>query len=81
MLNKVILYGSKNIHIFRQIVKIFRKLRIDYNNVKPSKPEVEFNPKAIPVIYDVRCYNCGGSNHKSKSINFNNTDRCSVYFR
>lgn len=35
---KSFLYGCQNIYEFRQNLKIYEKLRFDYDNVKPPKP-------------------------------------------
>lgn len=69
---KSFLYGWQKITEFNQKLKIYEKLRIDYDNVKSDvdfrprmKPEVDFKNKSRPTKSDIHCYNCGDRHHKS----------------
>lgn len=56
-------------------MKIYEKLRFDYDNVKLPKPEVDSDQKfkSKPVKLNVCIYSWCGNNHKS--VNFVSNDK------
>lgn len=62
---KSCLYGCQYISEFETKLKVYEKIRNDYDKAKPSKPKVEVKNKSKTFKTETRCFNCGQNNHKS----------------
>ncbi|GBM72285.1 Transposon Ty3-G Gag-Pol polyprotein [Araneus ventricosus] len=79
VIRKSILYGCQNLSEFKQKLRVYEKMRFDYDKVKPNKPkfgnETKDRIKAPKIenkdkfkdtkLNNIRCFNCGALGHKS----------------
>ncbi|GBO46567.1 Retrovirus-related Pol polyprotein from transposon 17.6 [Araneus ventricosus] len=79
VIRKSILYGCQNLSEFKQKLRVYEKMRSDYDKVKPNKPKFGNETKdriKVPKIENkdkfkdsklnnIRCFNCGALGHKS----------------
>ncbi|GBM11655.1 hypothetical protein AVEN_16962-1 [Araneus ventricosus] len=79
VIRKSILYGCHNLSEFKQKLRVYEKMRSDYDNAKPNKPKFGYETKdrikaskienkdkfKATKLNNIRCFNCGALGHKS----------------
>ncbi|GBM06350.1 hypothetical protein AVEN_121389-1 [Araneus ventricosus] len=79
VIRKSNLYGCQDLSEFKQKLRVYEKMRSDYDKAKPNKPkfgnETEDRIKALKIenkdkfkdtkLNNIRCINCGALGHKS----------------
>ncbi|GBO28111.1 hypothetical protein AVEN_159856-1 [Araneus ventricosus] len=79
VIRKSILYGCQNLSEFKQKLRVYEKMRSDYDKAKPNKlkfrneikdrikaPKIENKDKFKETkLSNIRCFNCGALGHKS----------------
>ncbi|GBO18585.1 hypothetical protein AVEN_275650-1 [Araneus ventricosus] len=76
-----LVFGKRSLREFKQKLRVYEKLRFDYDKVKPNKPkfgdETKDRIKAPKIenkdklkdtkLNNIRCFNCGALGHKSSA--------------
>ncbi|GBN00585.1 Transposon Ty3-G Gag-Pol polyprotein, partial [Araneus ventricosus] len=79
VIRKSILYGCQNLSEFKQKLRVYEKMRSDYDKAKPNRPkfgnETKDRIKVSKIenkdkfkdtkLNNIRCFNCGALGHKS----------------